>query len=144
MTIGPLELVVIGFDQPKFQGEVAPKLARLHASGTIRIIDLIFVAKDKNGAVVSTELEQLDDAYRKRYGSMLIDLRGLLTDEDVANVALELPNDTAALIALFEHTWAVALKGKLAEAGGKLLGQVRVPPEVIEELSVELEAAMAG
>ncbi len=46
MTIGPVEYVVLGFPGNQFSGEVAPALAQLVESGTIRILDLVFIAKD--------------------------------------------------------------------------------------------------
>jgi uncharacterized membrane protein len=143
MTIGPLEIVVIGFEGNNFRGEIAPELERLQREGTIRVIDLIFVAKNASGEIIATEIEELDAAYGARYGSIAADLRGVLTEEDVANVALELSPNTAALIALFEHAWAVGFKEAAQRAGGVLLGSERVSPEVINELAVELEAALA-
>ena len=144
MTIGPLELVVFGFTGTKFKGEIAPELQRLHNSGTVRIIDLIFVAKDKDGNLLATEVEQEDEAYRKHYGKLIVDLRGLLTSEDVARLAEGIPNDTAGLVILFEHAWAVGFKEALMRAGGTPIASERISPEVMEEMAEELEAAMAA
>lgn len=144
MTIGPLEIALIGFKGNDFRGEIAPELLRLHESGTVRIIDLIFVAKDKEGNVLTTEVEQMDDEYAKRYGKMTVDLRGLLTSEDVELLAEGLPNDSAGLAILFEHAWAVAFKEATQRAGGMLIARQQISPEVMEEMAEELEAAIAA
>ena len=61
MTIGPLEYIVVGFPGNKFNGAIAPALAKLIESNTIRILDLLFIAKDADGDVVAVEFDELDD-----------------------------------------------------------------------------------
>ena len=60
-TLGPVEIAVIGFAGNKFTGEVAPALADLIESGTVSILDLVFVTKDADGSVTAIELSDLDD-----------------------------------------------------------------------------------
>ena len=43
MAIGPVQLIVLGFNHPDFHGEVIAELERLRASGTLRVIDSIVV-----------------------------------------------------------------------------------------------------
>src|SRR3954469_6492972 len=54
--LGPVELLFVQFPGNQFTGEIAPALADLVESGTIRIIDLVFVAKDADGNSVGFEL----------------------------------------------------------------------------------------
>ena len=60
MTIGPVEYIIVGFPGNKFNGEIAPELVALVESGTIRILDLIFIGKDADGSVVAFEIDELD------------------------------------------------------------------------------------
>ena len=62
MTIGPVEYIIVGFPGNKFTGEIAPELIALVESGTVRVLDLIFIGKDADGSVVSFEIDDLDDA----------------------------------------------------------------------------------
>ena len=39
MAIGPVQLIVLGFKHPNFQGEVKAELERLRESDTVRVID---------------------------------------------------------------------------------------------------------
>ena len=66
---------------------------------------------------------------------------GLLTEEDVLGIADGLPDDTSGLIMLFEHRWAVDIKDAMASAGGFLVAREVIPPEVVEEVSAELDEA---
>ena len=61
MTIGPVEYIIVGFPGNKFTGDIAPALANLIDNKTIRILDLIFVAKDADGDVVAFEFDELDE-----------------------------------------------------------------------------------
>jgi len=61
MTLGPVEYVLIGFPGNRFKGEIIPALAQLVEAGTIRIIDIVFVKKDADGAMEVIEYEALDE-----------------------------------------------------------------------------------
>ena len=60
MTTGPVEYIIVGFPGNKFNGEIAPELIALVESGTVRILDLIFIGKDADGNVVSFEIDDLE------------------------------------------------------------------------------------
>ncbi len=47
--IGPVDVAVISFEGGEFNGDVAPALSDLQASGTVQVIDLAFVRKDADG-----------------------------------------------------------------------------------------------
>jgi hypothetical protein len=87
---------------------------------------------------------EIDAAEDKAFAGMrglLEDHMGLLTTEDVANLAVDIPENTSALIILFEHRWAEHLKDAIKDAGGFLVARETIPPEVLVALNAELEAA---
>jgi hypothetical protein len=49
MAIGPVQLIVLGFNQPEFHGEIIAELERLRASDAVRVIDALAVHKDAEG-----------------------------------------------------------------------------------------------
>ena len=51
MSTGPVQLLVVGFDEPEFTGRIGEELTRLTASGAVRLIDAIAVEKTDDGAV---------------------------------------------------------------------------------------------
>ena len=64
MTVGPVDVITIGFPGNKFSGQIAPALMELVDSGTIRVLDLLFVQKDAEGALTTLEIEDLDQEGR--------------------------------------------------------------------------------
>ena len=49
MAIGPVQLIVLAFNEPNFQGEVLAELDRLKENDVVRVIDAIVVHKDAEG-----------------------------------------------------------------------------------------------
>jgi len=110
MTLGPLEYTVIGFEGNRFNGEIAKELGDVVDSGTIALVDLVFITKDIDGNAQSLELDNKDDPRFAGFAGMLDGLTGLLTEEDIDHIAADLAPNTSALVIMFEHRWAVRLK----------------------------------
>jgi hypothetical protein len=142
--LGPLEYIVIGFAGNRFDGSIAREIERVVESGTIRLIDIVFVGKDADGTAVILELDNKDDPRFAPFAALLGDRMGLLTPEDLEHVASDLEPDTSAMVMLFEHRWAEHIKEAMAAAGGFLVGRAVIPPEVLEALSGELEEHVAA
>jgi hypothetical protein len=143
MTLGPLEYTVIGFEGNNFTGAIADELQRVVDQGTIRIVDLVLIAKDSDGEVMVVEVDSKDDPRFAGFAPLLSGLVGLFTPEDVEAIADDLPVNTSALAVLFEHRWAERLKEAMIAADGFLVRRVTVPPEVLEIVNAELEAVTA-
>ena len=141
MGIGPLELIVVGFDHPEFDGSVAAELANVVEEGAVHIVDFAVVYKDPAGDVTFVELADLSDEQVAPVAFILEGLMGLLTEEDVLTVAAELPADAGAMLVLFEHSWAAELRGAIKGAGGEMLMDVRIPADDVEALNEELGLA---
>jgi hypothetical protein len=74
-------------------------------------------------------------------GPLASDLMGLVAQEDLEQVAAGIPNNSAAGLLLFEHTWAIGLKEAIKNAGGIAVTGGFVAPDVLQELERDLEAA---
>lgn len=143
MSIGPVQLVVLGFNQPDFHGEIIAELDRLRESDTIRVIDALAVYKDADGEVDVEHLSNLTTDEAVELGTVVGALIGLgiegeegleagavvgavaaeegvqvFSDEQAWDVIEEIPNDSAAALVLLEHQWAVPLRDAVARAGG--------------------------
>lgn len=137
MTVGPVEYVVLGFPGNQFTGAVAPALAELSQNGTIRILDLVFIAKDADGDVVAGELEDHDAA--EAFAALEGEIGGLVSQEDIEHAAEGLaPNSSAALL-VWEDVWAAPLAAALRESGGVLIEGGRIPHDLIEEAPCRCE-----
>ncbi len=142
MTLGPLEYTVIGFEGNRFNGEISREIAKVVDTGVIKLVDVVFVTKDIDGEATIVELDNKDDPRFAGFTPMLEGLSGLLTPDDIDQLAGELPNNTSALVLLFEHHWAVDIKQAIQAAGGFLVARETVSPEALEMLNAELDAGL--
>jgi uncharacterized membrane protein len=143
MAIGPVQLIVIGFNHPAFHGEIIAELERLHDEDTVRVIDALAVHKDADGEIEVQHLSNLSKDEAIELGSKVGALIGLgiegeegaeegaelgaeagaegigvFSDEGAWDVLEEIPNDSAAALVLLEHHWAVPLRDAIVRAGG--------------------------
>ena len=144
MTLGPLEYIVIGFEGNRFDGSIAREIEKVVEKKIIRLVDVVFVGKDADGNALIVEIDAKDDPRFASFAPLLADRMALFTPEDLTMIAGSLPPDTAGLALLFEHRWAEDIKDAMAAAGGFLVNRVVIPPEVLEEVSAELEAHVAA
>jgi uncharacterized membrane protein len=130
--IGPVEYMIVAFPGNKFRGEIAPALADLVESETIRIIDLAFVGKDADGDVVAFELSDLDDDVQEKINTLDPRSGGLLNNDDLMAAAEELePNSSAALL-VWEDLWAAKVAQAIRDADGVVLDIERIPHEIVQ------------
>jgi len=134
MSIGPVEILVMSFPGNQFNGDVAPALAELVDTGLIKVIDLVFVAKDAAGDVAALELSELDEATSAAFTPHVEVPSGMLAEEDIEDLAAELAPNSSAAILMFEHVWATRFRDAVVESGGELVASIRVPKEAIDEV----------
>lgn len=138
MTHGPVDFIMIGFEDLPRSADIADGVRSLIESGTIRIIDLIFVEKDNAGTLRVREMSDLSEEAYSAWDAVTDDIEGMLTTEDAENLASELPAGNSAVLALYENTWARELSNTIASAGGEVVANLRIPRSVISELEVTL------
>ena len=140
MSIGPVEYIIVAFPGNEFNGEIAPELMALVETGTVRILDLIFIGKDADGSVLAFEIDELDAA--AGFGALDTDVGGLISPADIeyAAAALE-PNSSAALL-IWEDVWAARFADAVRKSNGILLEGARIPHELIEPVLADLPAAV--
>ncbi len=141
MSIGPVEYIVVQFPGNQFNGGIAPELKSLVDSGTIRIIDLVFIAKGPEGNVAFFEIDGLDQEVSAAFLDVPAQIEGLINEDDIALIAAELePNSSAALL-VWENTWAGRFAQAVMGAGGQVVLRDHIPYEAVV---AAVEAAAAG
>ncbi len=147
MAVGPVQLIVLGFDHPDFHGEIIEELERLRESDTVRVIDALAVHKDADGEIEVLPLGDLSTVGAEGAA----DGAGVLDEDDAWDVIEEIPNDSAAALLLIEHHWAVPLRNAIARADGfRTSGGLISPLELIAgglvtaEEAAELHAIETG
>jgi len=163
MAIGPVQLLVLGFSQPDFHGEIIAELERLRESDTVRVIDSLVVYKDADGELEIEHLSNLTEQEAIELGSKIGALIGLgvegeegaeagailgaeeaaaeggvsvFTEEEGWDVLEDIPNDSAAALILIEHHWAVPLRDAIARAGGFRLSDGFISPLDLVEIGL--------
>lgn len=133
MSVGPVEYIVVAFPGNRFTGKIAPALADLVKNGTIRILDLAFVAKDAGGDVIALELSDLPADDAAEFDALGAEASGLFTEDELAAAGEELEPNTSAALLVWENVWAKAFTDAIRAADGELLDYDRIPPEVVQE-----------
>ena len=87
MAIGPVQLIVLGFQSPQFHGEIIAELERLRDSDTVRVIDALAVHKDAAGDIEVAHLSNLTHDEAREIGSAVGALIGLGIEGDQGFVA---------------------------------------------------------
>ena len=115
-------------------------LQELIDTGTVRIIDLLFVYKDSDGAVAVLEVDGLGDAMAAVIEPLARHDDDLLSQEDGEHFGgLLEPNSSAALL-LFENAWAARFVQSVLNANGEVLMNERIPRDVIDAVLAEASA----
>ena len=162
MAIGPVQLLVIGFEHPDFEGEIIAELEKLRESDTVRVIDALAVYKDADGELEAMHLSNLSRDEAIEFGSKVAALIGLgfageegleagaemgaemaaeggvefFSEEEEWDVIAEIPNDSAAALLLLEHHWAIPLRDAIARAGGFRLAEGFISPLDLVEIGL--------
>jgi Family of unknown function (DUF6325) len=131
MSLGPVEYVIIGFPGSEFSGEIVPALADLVESGQIRIIDLVFVAKDDEGAIAVLEADEHEAvAVFSTLDGAVGDYLGL---EDIEHAAAAIEPGSSAALLVWEDVWAAPFADAVRNSGGVLIEGGRIPVELMDE-----------
>ena len=163
MAIGPVQLIVLGFNHPNFHGEVIAELERLRENDTVRVIDSLAVYKDAEGNLEVEHLSNLTPKEAIEVGSTIGALIGLgiegekgmqagalagaeeavsegginvFTEEEGWDVLEDIPPDSAAALVLLEHHWAVPLRDAIVRAGGFRISDGFISPLDLVEIGL--------
>jgi uncharacterized membrane protein len=153
MAIGPVQLLVLGFPQPDFHGEIIDELERLRRSDTVRVVDALAVYKDPAGEITAMHLSNLTEDEAIELGSTVGALIGLGFDgeegaeagaqagaeaaadgisafsgDEAWDVLEDIPNGSAAALILIEHHWAVGLRDAVMRTGGYRVADSFISP----------------
>ncbi len=150
---GPVQVLVVGFDQPKFSGEVLAEFVRLREAGIVRLVDLLLISRTEDGRLETLEAPEAGAA---DLGGLAAEVLGepdgvsdgvaAAAEIDTAamwSLADAIPVGGTAAVALIEHVWAAPLSAAIQRAGGTLLEETwlaREDRELLETLTAQRQS----
>jgi hypothetical protein len=129
--LGPVDYLVVEFPagESNFTGEMAKELVALSDAGTIRVIDVLILAKDADGSVEATELSDIENLGPLQ--QLETELAELLAADDVVNLANAMDPGSTAGVLIWENLWAAPFASAARRAGGQLIADGRIPIQAI-------------
>jgi hypothetical protein len=139
--LGPIDYVVVEFPagEANFNGEMAAELVALANAGTIRLLDLLVVRKDDDGALEAFEVDDLDEIDELR--ALETHVAEILAADDVAHLAEAMEPGSTAGVLVWENSWAAPFASAARRSGGQLIATGRIP---IQAILASLEAEDAA
>jgi hypothetical protein len=152
--MGPVQVLVVGFDQARFSGDVLAEFARLREAGIVRLLDLLLVERAADGSFntlgAPTELGTesgalaaalLGDAAEGASTASQAVVEAAAASHWSLSAAVAL--GSVAAVALIEHLWASPLLGAIHRAGGTPLDETWLAGDdiaILEELIARRKA----
>ena len=125
--LGPVDWIVVEFPGSRFNGEIAPALRDLVQRDLIRVLDLLILKKDQDGALEAFELSDLDPSEVGELRSYEQELGMLLSEDDATAVAAAVEPGSSAAVLVWENTWAAPFASAVRRSGGQLVASGRIP-----------------
>ena len=140
MSGSPVQVLVVGFDEPSFSAGVLKELMRLREAGVVRLVDVLLVRRDHDGTFDTLATPPgFDAGFGQVVASVLGEPDG--PSDGPADGPVDGPGQegwsladvvepgSVAAVALIEHLWAGPLVAAIGAAGGRPLGEMWLSPE---------------
>jgi hypothetical protein len=141
VTYGAIDFLALEFKGNKFRGEILKELNSLMAQKIIRVIDMVIIYKDAQGAVTVKEIQQPDVEFIAIFDPTKVATQGMIKKDDIEMIASKIENNSTAGLLLYENLWTIGFKEAVLRAEGQVLMQERIPNEVVLEVVNDLALA---
>ncbi|TFD87161.1 DUF1269 domain-containing protein [Cryobacterium lactosi] len=135
--LGPVDWIVVEFPGSTFNGSIAPEITSLVDRGLVKILDLLILKKDADGALEIAELSDVDDGELGELRAFETELATLLSEDDVISAAEAIEPGSSAALLVWENLWAAPFGASVRHAGGQLVASGRIP---VQALAAAIEA----
>ena len=129
--LGPVDYIVVEFPGNKFNGDIAPALGDLVDRDLVRVLDLVFVTKDADGAIEGFELGDIDEGIAGEIEKLEIDIAHVLSEDDVISLAAAMEPGSSAALLVWENKWAAPFASAVRHSGGQLVASGRIPIQAL-------------
>jgi Family of unknown function (DUF6325) len=139
---GPVDIAVIGYpaDAP-MTGEAIPLLLDLVDRGVIRVLDVMFVTKNEDGSFSGFDARDLSSKGVGDFAVFEGASSGMLGDEDGEKAAEAIEPGSAAVVLVYENSWAGPFIAAVRRNGGVPIAFERIPAQDVMDAIDALDAA---
>ncbi len=132
-VLGPVDYLVVEFpsDKANFSGEMAEELKSLVDRELVRVLDLVIMSKDLDGAVAVDELHEVDESDLGQLRALEADLAMVLAEEDLVEIGKVLEPGNVAAVLVYENSWAAPFASSVRRAGGTLVADGRIHTQAL-------------
>jgi hypothetical protein len=132
-VLGPVDYLVVEFpaDKANFSGEMAAELTALVDRKLVRVLDLVIMSKDLDGAVTVDELHEVDESNLGQLRALEADLALLLAEEDLEAIGKVLEPGNIAAVLVYENSWAGPFASAVRRSGGQLVADGRIHTQAL-------------
>ncbi len=124
--MGPIDYLLVEWQGTEPHPEIAARLVDLVDRGLIRILDLVFLAKDEDGSLAAIEIGEMPALAVFEGASS-----GLLDDEDLEEAGAVMAPGTSAALLIYENVWAAPFATAMRRSGGQLVSSGRIPIDAV-------------
>lgn len=132
-VLGPVDYLVVEFpaDKANFSGEMAAELTALVDRKLVRVLDLVIMSKDLDGAVTVDELHEVDESDLGQLRALEADLAMVLAEEDLEAIGKVLEPGNLAAVLVYENSWAAPFASAVRRSGGQLVADGRIHTQAL-------------
>ena len=132
-VLGPVDYLVVEFpaDKANFSGEMAAELTSLVERELVRVLDLVIMSKDLDGAVTVDEIHDVDASDLGQLRALEADLALLLAEEDLEAIGEVLEPGNIAAVLVYENSWAGPFASSVRRSGGSLVADGRIHTQAL-------------
>jgi len=157
--LGPVQILVLAFDELRFNNDILPELRHLGDLEIVRLVDMAVVTKTEGGELVRVKASDLEQGEQAQLGDIVgalvgldasagdeesseaapagrpVEARGYLGDDRTWAVADVIPAGKLSLVVLLEHRWAIPLRDTVRAAGGETIADAWIHPDDLVQIT---------
>lgn len=139
---GPIDTLVIEFPGAGDGSKTAKAMLDIIDRGLVRLYDLVVVRKGADGRCVEVDLSATTDGHLGAFAALAGARSGLVGGDDLEALEDVLRPGTAALVFVYENTWALPFVAAALDEGGEVVASVRYTVQQIMDALDTVEATV--
>lgn len=129
---GPVELYLVELGGNRPESDTLAALKGMISSGSVRLLDILLVSRDEEGAITTVEAAQNMTSYGLDDSELTA--AGLTGEADVSDLAEYIPLGGTAFVVALELSYQRELSQRLADSGSRVLRSERVPAPIVNAM----------